>query len=132
MYVCVLQPEKQEDVTVTGKDRWRQKLLSAMSPDKLVTPLPPNSSSSSLLPLSTCYLLHPKTFTLTFYFPPPFSYILPLTLAADSYFLHPFNHFLLPPPSSLLLPSTSYLQPYLLTFNSYFLPPFFILPLTHT
>lgn len=36
--VCVLQPEKQEDGTVTGKDRWRQKLLSAMAAGMPVTP----------------------------------------------------------------------------------------------
>lgn len=44
-YVCVgetspseLQPERQEDGTVTGKDRWRQKLLSAMAAGMPVTP----------------------------------------------------------------------------------------------
>lgn len=44
----VLQPEKQEDGTVTGKDRWRQKLLSAMGAGLPVTLrlLPPFSLSS--------------------------------------------------------------------------------------
>ncbi len=50
----VLQPEKQEDGTVTGKDRWRQKLLSAMAAGIPVTPpLPsPSSCSFSHLPLA--------------------------------------------------------------------------------
>lgn len=45
----VLQPQKPEDGTVTGKDRWRQKLLSAMGAGPPVTPrlLPP---ASCLLP----------------------------------------------------------------------------------
>lgn len=39
----VLQPERQEDGTVTGKDRWREILLSAMGAGKLVTlPLLPH------------------------------------------------------------------------------------------
>lgn len=50
----VLQPDKQEDGTVTGKDRWRQKLLSAMAAGIPVTPssLVPSPLSFS----SSCFL----------------------------------------------------------------------------
>lgn len=58
MSVRVLQPEKQEDGTVTGKDRWRQKLLSAMSTGRTVTPPPFFPASYFLLPP----LFHPVSF----------------------------------------------------------------------
>lgn len=59
----VLQPDKQEDGTVTGKDRWRQKLLSAMAAGIPVTPssLVPSPFSSS----SSCFLF-PFLFILLF------------------------------------------------------------------
>lgn len=58
----VLQPEKQEDGTVTGKDRWRRKLLSTVAAGIPVTPLPPLtffllSTSFSFFSSSSSFLL---------------------------------------------------------------------------
>lgn len=67
----VLQPEKQEDGTVTGKDRWRQKLLSAMAAGVPVTP--PFLSVTS--PPSSFHLPFPLPFSSSTSSPPfPFSY----------------------------------------------------------
>lgn len=72
----VLQPDKQEDGTVTGKDRWRQKLLSAMAAGVPVTPpflsfTSPPSSSHLLVPLPFTHLFLSLFPFLLLLLPPP-------------------------------------------------------------